>query len=132
MRTRLDDPATGQTRRFLNQPDYVANVGLDYVVPPIGATFGINANWVSGYNQTFRLADGRTQNNDVKDALRVDLSARFQLTKWALLNFSFLNIFAESEKRADRFSNAAGALTSSSFTSEPTYRMFYVRLRIDW
>ncbi len=132
MRTRLDDPATGQTRRFLNQPDYVANAGLDYVVPPIGATFGINANWVSGYNQTFRLADGRTQNNDVKDALRVDLSARFQLSKWALLNFSFLNIFAEAEKRRDQFSNAAGALTSSAFTSEPTYRMFYVRLRIDW
>ncbi|RYD30048.1 MAG: TonB-dependent receptor, partial [Verrucomicrobiaceae bacterium] len=48
--TELDDP-NGGTRRFADQHDAVANIGLDYHVEAIRTTFGVSANWASGYDQ---------------------------------------------------------------------------------
>ncbi len=126
--TEVEAKATGQTRRFLDQPDYVGNLGIDWFVPMLSTTFGASVNLASGYEQNNRLADGTSQSADVRAAARVDLSARIELTKEMALNISALNVFAATEKRNDRTYNAAGAMTAQSRTDEPTYRSIYMRL----
>lgn len=126
--TEVEAKATGQTRRFLDQPDYVGNIGVDWFVPVLRTTFGASVNLNSGYVQNNRLADGTAQIADVGAAARVDLSARIELTSDVALNVSALNVFAATEKRSDRTYNAAGALTALSTTEEPTYRSIYMRL----
>lgn len=126
--TEVEVRATGQTRRFLAQPDYVGNIGIDWFVPALRTTFGASLNLDSGYQQTNRLVDGTSQAADVDAATRVDLSARIELTQSVALNISALNVFAATEKREDRTYNAAGALTARSTTDEPTYRSIYMRL----
>lgn len=126
--TQVEAKATGQSRRFLDQPDYVGNIGIDWFVPMLSTTFGASVNLASGYRQNNRLADGTSQSADVQSAARFDLSARIELTKEMALNISALNVFAATEKREDRTYNAAGALTAQSRTDEPTYRSIYMRL----
>ncbi len=126
--TEVEAKATGQTRRFLDQPDYVGNIGIDWFVPMLRTTFGASVNLNSGYRQNNRLADGTSTGADVGVAARVDLSARVVLTEQVSLNLSALNVFAASERRTDRTYDAAGALTAISTTDEPTYRSVYMRL----
>lgn len=127
-KTEVTSEQTGETRRFLDQPDRIANLGLDWFVPQIKTTFGGSLNYSSGYQQRYKLADGTTQSNDVASMTRFDLSARTQLTKRTSLNLSALNVFARKEKRVDETFNAAGVSTAYSTTSEPTYRSIYLRL----
>lgn len=127
--TRLKSEATGETRRFLDQPDYLFNAGADYYVAHLKTTFGVNYNWNSGYSQDYRLTSGKTAEGDQDSVVRVDFSARTQLSDSTSLNFSVLNLFAQNEdSRATTLSNS-GLLESNSLTEEGTYRTFYVRLQ---
>lgn len=126
----VDAAATGETRRFLDQHDYVANIGLDWFIPALRTTLGGAINMVSGYNQTHRTTAGTILNADVSSAVRFDLSARTDLTDSISLNLSALNLFAGDEKRVDRTYNAAGVLTAYSTTDEPTYRTVYLRMNV--
>lgn len=127
--TRLKSEATGETRRFLDQPDYLFNAGADYYLASLQTTFGVNYNWNSGYNQDYRLTSGKTAESDQDAVGRLDLSSRTQLSKNTSLNLSVLNLFAQDEdSRATTLSNS-GVLESNSLTEEGTYRTFYVRLQ---
>ncbi len=127
--TRLKSEATGETRRFLDQPDYLFNAGADYYLASLQTTFGVNYNWNSGYNQDYQLTSGKTAESDQDAVGRVDLSSRTQLSKNTSLNLSVLNLFAQDEdSRATTLSNT-GVLESNSLTEEGTYRTFYVRLQ---
>lgn len=127
--TRLKSEATGETRRFLDQPDYLFNAGADYYLASLQTTFGVNYNWNSGYNQDYQLTSGKTAESDQDAVGRVDLSSRTQLSKSTSLNLSVLNLFAQDEdSRATTLSNS-GVLESNSLTEESTYRTFYVRLQ---
>ena len=95
--TRLKSEATGETRRFLDQPDYLFNAGADYYLASLRTTFGVNYNWNSGYNQKYRLSSGKTAEADQDAVGRVDISARTQLSENTSLNLSVLNLFAQNE-----------------------------------
>lgn len=126
--TEVESKQTGEKRRFLNQPDQVANFGIDWFVPSLKTTFGGSLNYSSGYYQRYKLANGTAQANDVESMKRFDLSARTQLTKQTSLNFSALNLFAPKERRVDSTYTASGALSAVSKTTEQTYRTVYLRL----
>lgn len=126
------DASTGERRRFADQNDYVANIGLDIFAPAIKTTFGLSANHVSGYDQTIRLANGGATRSKVANTTRVDFSSRTQLSKKLALNISALNIFAQTEKRLDQTLDSAGAISAYTLTNEPTYRGFYARLTMDF
>lgn len=128
VKTELDVASTGETRRFLDQPDYFTNIGIDWFVPEWRTTFGATMNYNSGYDQHYKQADGTSISNDIEDVARFDLSARTEVTENVTLTISALNIFAQKEKRLDRTYDASGALTGYSTTEEPTYRSVYVRL----
>lgn len=128
VKTRLTSRQTGETRRFLDQPDRTANLGLDWFVPAFKTTLGASLNYDSGYSQRYRLANGTTQINNVHAMTRADLSARTQLTRQTSINVSMLNVLARKERREDETLNTAGASTGITRTTEPTYRSLYVRL----
>lgn len=127
-RTRLTLPS-GQQRRFVNQPDALLNLGIDADVPTIKTTFGVSANWNSGYRQEIIAANGTRVASDIAGAIRVDASARIELRESLFLSLSALNLFAPVERRRDDNISAAGALSRFSRTEEPTYRTFYARLQ---
>lgn len=127
LETELDDP-TGGKRRFADQHDAVANVGLDYYVDSIRTTFGISANWVSGYKQRIKATNGTSQGTELDEMVRLDVSARTQITDQLSMSVSFLNLLGETERlRVDSY-NAAGVRTGASRTYEDTYRSAYVKL----
>ena len=128
VQTQVTSRQTGETRRFLDQPDQVANLGLDWFLPALKTTVGASVNYTSGYNQRYLLANGTTQSNSVAAMTRVDLSARVQLSKQTSLNISALNVFARKESRLDETFSSAGVSTGYSTTSEPTYSSLYIRL----
>ncbi|HVJ45960.1 MAG TPA: TonB-dependent receptor, partial [Luteolibacter sp.] len=125
--TELDDPFGG-TRRFADQHDAVANLGLDYYVEAIRTTFGVSANWVSGYDQRIEASNGTSQRTHLDDMVRLDFSSRTQITDKLSMSVSFLNLLGSTEKmRVDGY-NTAGSKTSVSKTYEETYRSAYVKL----
>jgi len=128
-KTRLTAPSTGQRRRFIDQPDAAANLGVDAEVPSLATTFGLSMNWNSGYRQTILATNGTRAVNDVGSTIRVDASARVDLNERMTLSVSALNLFAPREDRRDDTLTAAGLLSGYSTTTEPTYRTFYVRLQ---
>lgn len=127
--TELTSPQTGQVRRFADQPDAAANIGIDADVTSINTTFGLSMNWNSGYRQNILAANGTRVINDVGSSIRVDASARVDLTERLSLSVSALNLFAPREGRRDDTLNAASVMTGYSTTWEPTYRTFYARLQ---
>jgi len=125
--TELDDPF-GNTRRFADQHDAVANLGIDYYVEAIRTTFGISANWTSGYSQRVRAEDNSSIGTRLDDLVRLDFSARTQLSDNLSMSISFLNLLGSTEKMQVDGYNPAGAKTSISNTYEQTYRSAYVKL----
>jgi len=125
--TELDDPFGG-TRRFADQQDAVANLGLDYHVEAIRTTFGISTNWTSGYDQKIKGNNGTALGTRLNDMVRLDLSARTQFTDNLSMSVSFLNLLGSTEKvKVDTY-NSAGVKSSVSQTYEETYRSAYVKL----
>ncbi|PHS69340.1 MAG: hypothetical protein COB23_06920 [Methylophaga sp.] len=122
------DTSTGETRRFLEQHDAVANIGLDWYVAPWHSTFSISTNWVSGYDQTVKNNDGSSTNTVLSSLARLDMSARTELSKEVSLNLSLLNLLAPSQTQTDRVFMASGTLDSRSKATEVTYRSVYLRL----
>jgi hypothetical protein len=123
----IEDPNGGK-RRFAEQHDAVANLGLDYYVESIKTTFGVSANWVSGFDQEIKAADGSALATRLEDMVRLDFSARTQFTENLSMTVSFLNLLGSTEKQTVDTLNAAGAKTAKSRTYEETYRSAYVKL----
>lgn len=128
VKTSLSSKQTGEIRRFLDQPDRIANIGLDWFLSSLKTTLGASLNMSSGFDQHYKQANGTFARNKVDSTKRFDLSARTQLTPQTSLNFSALNLFAPKEKRMDQEFSAAQTLTSTLYTNEPTYRSVYIRL----
>ncbi|RQO33395.1 hypothetical protein DBR37_14435 [Herminiimonas sp. KBW02] len=128
VKTSLVSKQTGEKRRFLNQPDRIANLGMDWFLPAIKTTLGASANYSSGYDQHYRIADNSYRRDKVGSLTRFDMSARTQLTPQTSLNISALNLFASREKGITQKFTTANVLTDTASISEPTYRSVYVRL----
>ena len=124
--TKLDDPFGG-TRRFADQQDAVANLGLDYYVEAIRTTFGLSVNWASGYDQRIKGNNNTALGTHLDDMVRLDFSARTQFTDNLSMSVSFLNLLGSTEKMTvDTYT--AGTKSSVSKTYEDTYRSAYVKL----
>ena len=120
------DLGGGSSRQFLNQPDFVGTIGLDYEYRPWKTTFGVSLNYTSSVDQTQSLTNGSLRQS-IDSRTRLDLSSRTEIADNTFLTVSATNLLAETEDRVDRvFVN--GNLDSVTRTSEPTYRAFNVRL----
>ena len=125
--TSVDEPGGG-SRRFLNQPDWSGNLGVDYYVPVINTTFGVSVNHVASVDQTQSLSGGGFLEQSIDSRTRFDLSARAQIAENLTLSFTATNLFAETEDREAKVFDSSGALDSVEQESEPTYQQVFVRL----
>ncbi|MEH6344373.1 MAG: TonB-dependent receptor [Bermanella sp.] len=126
--TEVTITSTGEKRRFLDQPDHLGNLGVDWSLAELRSTIGLSINYAGGYNQTHELADGSFEKNTIESMSRVDLSIQTNLTKNTSINLTALNLFADESKREDQFFTADNTLDSYTTTVEPTYRSVYLKL----
>ena len=126
--TEVTITSTGEKRRFLDQPDHLGNLGVDWSLAELKSTIGLSINYAGGYQQTHELTDGSFERNKIESMSRVDLSIQTNLTKNTSINLTALNLFADESKREDQFFTAENTLDSYTTTVEPTYRSVYLKL----
>lgn len=126
-RARVDEVGGGR-RRFLDQPDWVSNLGIDYEVPAWRTVFGLALNWTSAIDQSQKLSGNSQLESDIESRLRLDLSMRTNISPNATFLLSLTNLLGATEDREDRVFGPNGNLQSVTRTAEPTYRAFYGRL----
>ncbi|KKN57606.1 hypothetical protein LCGC14_0560500 [marine sediment metagenome] len=122
------DTASGESRRFLEQNDAVANLGLDWFVSSWRSTFSVSTNWVSGYDQTVKNNDNSSTKTTLTSLNRLDMSAKTDLSKDVSLSLSLLNLLAPSQTQTDKIVLASGDLDSFTKATESTDRSVYLRL----
>lgn len=122
------DELGGGSRPFLDQPDAVGNIGLDYAFAPLSTVIGIALNHTVSVDQTQSLASGGRLEQSIGSRTRLDLSTRTEITPNAILTLSATNLLGETEKRVDQQFDAVGAPVSAAHTTEETYRGFFARL----
>lgn len=128
-KSRLKSKATDEHRAFLEQPEYLFNIGADYFVDAIDTTFGVHYNWNDGYDQSYKLNSGDYTGQMKKGFGRLDLSSKTQLSKNTSLNVSILNLLAKSEKTSLSNYDSAYQLSDLTLAQEDTYRSVYVKLQ---
>ncbi|MBX8802603.1 TonB-dependent receptor [Ochrobactrum sp. MR28] len=136
MKSRLTDDRTGQKRRFSETPDFVSNIGMDYYLPDLKTTLGINLNTTYAYTQNILEVNKDNGLSNVRthfSALnRLDLSARTDITENFSVSFSALNVLRTKDKRERTTFDDTGAVTGLTETKEPSYSSYYVRASYKW
>jgi len=135
VRTELNDPATGQSRRFTDQPDVFSNIGVDYYVPQIKTTFGLNYNTVYAYTQDILINSGGTNLRQITDFPtfnRLDFSMKTTLAPNWTVSFAALNLLGEKDDRLVTNYNAGGTIANASRSVEQTYRAYQIRSTYQW
>ncbi len=124
----VDEPGGG-SRRFLDQPDWSGNLGVDYYIPSWKTTFGASLNHVASVDQTQSLSGGGSLNQSIDSRTRFDISAQTQVSDNMTLSLTATNLFAETEDREARVFDSGGDLVSVEQEKEPTLRQVFVRLK---
>lgn len=139
IRSELNDPETGQTRRFSEQPDTIFNVGLDYYIEAWKTTLGVNFNRVGSYSQDILQVSSsggvRTLFNERSEfnALnRLDASVKVALTDNFSLTFSALNLTRPVYRVHKTTFTPAGAIDSVELYEEPSHSTYMVRGTYTW
>lgn len=133
MRSHLSDVLTGESVRFKDQPNVIANIGADWFVPAIDTTFGVNYNHVFAYSQSALQTTGDARDRTEKKAIgRLDFSASTKLSKSVTLSISALNVLGSTDKVTQTTFNTANQPISRTVSEEPTNRTLYVRLATSW
>lgn len=130
--TRLEVAGSDESRRFNQQPDWVANLGFDYFAAPLRTTFGVNANRVFAYDQTFDSDGGRRERTEFAGQTRLDFSTRTQLGERLSLSLSALNVLGAQDRRTVSTLRDDGSLQASSKYREPSNTTWYARLKYAW
>lgn len=136
VKTELLDPATGQSRRFTDQPDLFTNIGVDYYVPQLRTTFGLNFNTVYAYSQDILINVGGVNQRQVTQYSkfnRLDFSMKTVIRPNWTVSFSALNLLGETDVRhISTFNGVGAAIDPANTTYEATYRAYQVRSTVQW
>ena len=114
--------APGPDNRLDQQPDYTANIGLDYRLPGLPLTLGGNLNWTPAYNT--RISDEQSAFQGRK--VQVDAYALWVFNPSAQLRLTASNIGPRDYVTASSIDTANVRETST--TTAPTYLNFQVKL----
>ena len=125
--TSVDEPGGG-SREFLNQPDWTANLGVDYYLPAWRTTFGLSVNHVDSVDQEQSLAGGGRLARSIDSRTRIDLSARTEISDKLTFTLSATNLNDETEDREAEVFDAGGNLDSVEREIEPTFQQIFARL----
>ena len=114
----------GPDNRLDQQPDYTANLGLDYRLPGLPLTLGGNLNWTPAYNT--RISDEQLAFQGRK--AQFDAYALWVFSPSLQLRLTASNIGARDYVTASSI-DAAGVRETST-TTAPTYLNFQVKLEL--
>jgi outer membrane receptor for ferrienterochelin and colicins len=112
----------GPDNRLDQQPDYTANIGLDYRLPGLPLTLGGNLNWTPAYNT--RISDEQSAFHGRK--VQVDAYALWVFNPSAQLRLTASNIGPRDYITASNIDTANVRETSAN--TAPTYLNFQVKL----
>ncbi len=112
----------GPDNRLDQQPDYTANIGLDYRLPGLPLTLGGNLNWTPAYNT--RISDEQSAFQGRK--VQVDAYALWVFNPRAQLRLTASNIGPRDYITASSIDTANVRETSAN--TAPTYLNFQVKL----
>ncbi len=112
----------GPDNRLDQQPDYTANIGLDYRLPGLPLTLGGNLNWTPAYNT--RISDEQSAFQGRK--VQVDAYALWVFNPSAQLRLTASNIGPRDYITASSIDTANVRETSAN--TAPTYLNFQVKL----
>ena len=114
----------GPDNRLDQQPDYTANLGLDYRLPGLPLTLGGNLNWTPAYNT--RISDEQLAFQGRK--AQFDAYALWVFSPSLQLRLTASNIGARDYVTASSI-DVAGVRETST-TTAPTYLNFQVKLEL--
>ncbi len=112
LRSEIIDAKTQQKRKFKGQPDYVYNVGFEYVSNNRRFSVGANFNKVPVNNEAETKTDGSYEVKENTDIQRLDIFASYNITQKLALRLGGQNLLTKTKEVEKRVYNTAGLLTS--------------------
>lgn len=124
----IRDQITGRKRRFKQQPGYLANLGLEYMIPGTPITIGGSWNKSGDYEDEETLVEAKRQGR----IEYIDLFLNANLTKELTLKLSAENI-AGAEKDEKKFTyNNDGSYKGKEKTNEKSEPLYTATVVMRW
>ncbi len=110
LRSEILDSKTGQLRKFKGQPDYVYNLGLEYITNSRRFSIGANFNKVPINNEAETKADGSYETKENTDIQRLDIFANWNITQKLAVRLAGQNLLTTTKEVRKKVYNAASVL----------------------
>lgn len=125
----VKDQATGEKRRFKQQPGYLANIGLEYRIPATVLTVGGSWNKAGDFEDEIGNSNESTSTTEVEF---FDLFVNANLTDDMTLRLAAENIGQAQKDQEKRAYNADGSLKNREVTQEYSEPLYSMSLEIRW
>lgn len=125
----VKDQATGEKRRFKQQPGYLANLGLEYRIPATVLTVGGSWNKAGDFDDEIGNSNESTHTSEVE---YFDLFVNANLTDDMPLRLAAENIGQAQKNQEKRAYNADGSLKNREVTQEYSETLYSMSLEIRW
>lgn len=112
LRSEILDAKTKQLRKFKGQPDYVYNIGAEYVSKNKRFSIGANFNKVPINNEAETKNDGSYEIKQNTDIQRLDVFLNYNITQKIALRFSGQNLLTKSKEVRKTVYTSANVLSS--------------------
>jgi outer membrane receptor protein involved in Fe transport len=126
LNSKLLDTKTQQYRKFKGQPDYVYNIGFEYLTNNKKISFGANYNEVPIANEAETKADGSYEVKEITSIRRLDLFINYSLSKKIALRLGGQNLLTKAKTVYKRVYLADNSLSNYDIERElftPTYML---------
>jgi outer membrane receptor for ferrienterochelin and colicins len=130
LRSEILDVKTQQLRKFKGQPDYVYNLGFEYITSNRRLSFGANYNKVPINNEAETKTDGSYETKENTDIQRLDIFASYNVTHKLAIRLGGQNLLTNSKEVKKRVYNTAGVL--QSFDVERELYSSTLMLSLQW
>lgn len=118
LRSEILDAKTKQLRKFKGQPDYVYNIGAEYVSKNKRFSIGANFNKVPINNEAETKTDGSYEIKQNTDIQRLDVFLNYNITQKIALRFSGQNLLTKSKEVRKTVYTSANVLSSYDIERE--------------
>ncbi|HMO61080.1 MAG TPA: TonB-dependent receptor [Ferruginibacter sp.] len=118
LRSEIIDAKTKQLRKFKGQPNYVYNLGLEYITTNRRFSIGANYNKVPINNEADTKNDGSYETKENTDIQRLDIFANWNVTQKLAVRLAGQNLLTNTKEVRKRVYNAAGIMQNYDIERE--------------
>lgn len=130
LRSEILDVKTQQVRKFKGQPDYVYNIGFEYISPGKRFSIGTNFNKVPVNNEAETKTDGSYEVKENTDIQRLDIFASYNVTQKLAIRLAGQNLLTNTKEVRKRVYTATGIL--SNYDVEKENYSSAIMLSVQW